>query len=104
MAVRSETVAYEANGLAMVSQFYVDDSTTGPRPGILVYPEAFGLGEHAKSRAERLAGLGYAALACDLHGQGRMVSSLEEVMGLIGPMMQNPSGTRARAQGGLAAL
>jgi len=104
MAVRSETLAYEADGLAMVSHFYVDDATAGPRPGILVFPEAFGLGEHAKSRAERLAGLGYAALACDLHGQGRIVASLEEVMGLIGPMMQNPAGTRARAQGALEAL
>lgn len=104
MALKTETLRYEADGLSMVSQFYVDDAVAGPRPGILVFPEAFGLGDHAKSRAERLAGLGYVALACDLHGDGRIVSSLEEVMDLIGPMMQNPTGTRARAQGALDAL
>jgi dienelactone hydrolase len=104
MPIKTEKLNYEADGLEMISHFYVDEDVAGPRPGVLVFPEAFGLGEHAKSRAERLARLGYAALACDLHGSERMLSRIEEVMGIIGPMMQNPTGTRARAQGGLNAL
>jgi dienelactone hydrolase len=76
----------------------------GKRPGILVFPEASGLGEHAKSRAERLAGLGYVALACDLHGGGEVIDDMEKVMGLIGPLRGDPRRIRARAQGGLKAL
>ena len=104
MTLKTEILAYGADGLRMASHFYVDDQFSGPRPGVLVFPEAFGLGEHAKSRAERLAGLGFGALACDLHGDGRIISSLDEVMGVIGPMMQDPTRTRARAKGGLEAI
>ncbi len=104
MAVKNETLSYQADGLGMVSQYYVDDSKSGRRPGVLVFPEAFGLGEHAKSRAERLAGLGYAALACDLHGEGKVYSDLQQVMPLLGPLREDPARIRARAKGGLDAL
>ncbi len=104
MALKTEILRYQADGLDMVSHFYVDDRTTGARPGILVFPEAFGLSEHAKSRAERLAGLGYAALACDYYGEGKMLPGLDAVMAAIGPLIQDPTGTRARAGGGLDAL
>jgi dienelactone hydrolase len=98
-----ETLSYEADGLRMVSHLYQDGSGSG-RPGVLVFPEAFGLGDHAKSRAERLAALGYVALACDLHGEGRVVGEIEEAIGLIGPLRSDPLRTRARALGGLSAL
>ena len=47
----------------MHGELYAGPNTAGFRPGILVFPEAFGLGEHAMSRAERLAQLGYVAKA-----------------------------------------
>jgi dienelactone hydrolase len=101
--MQRKTLTYEADGLRMVSHLY-HDGGGARRPGMLVFPEAFGLGDHAKSRAERLAGLGYVALACDLHGEGRVVSEIDEAIGLIGPLRSDPSRTRARAAGGLRAL
>lgn len=41
-----------------------------PRPGVLVCPDAGGLGEHTRSVARRLAEAGYVAFALDLHGPG----------------------------------
>jgi dienelactone hydrolase len=102
--MKTETLTYEADGLQMVSHLYYDEGQTGRRPGVLVFPEAFGLGHHAKSRAERLAGLGYVALACDLHGEGKVLASLQEARGLLGPLLGERSRTRARAAGGLEAL
>jgi dienelactone hydrolase len=102
--MRHETLTYQADGLTMHSELYFEGGVTGKRPGILVFPEAFGLSEHAKSRAQRLAGLGYIALACDLHGEGKIIPSLEEVMSVIGPLREAPERIRARAQGGLTAL
>jgi dienelactone hydrolase len=102
--MHTEILTYQADGLTMESHLYLDPSQTGKRPGVLVFPEAFGLGEHAKSRAERLAGLGYVALACDLHGEGKNLSGMDEVMGALGPLFADPLRTRARAQGGLTAL
>lgn len=98
-----ETITYEADGLSMVSQLYFDPAISGRRPGVLVFPEAFGLGEHACSRAERLAQLGYVALACDLHGNGGKVG-MAEVMQVIAPLREKPARIRTRAQGGLDAL
>jgi dienelactone hydrolase len=71
---------------------------------VLVFPEAFGLGDHAKSRAERLAGLGYVAMACDLHGDGRLVHDLTEALGLVGPLRAEPARARTRAASALQAL
>ena len=98
-----ETLAYQADGLAMQSQLFFEPAS-GPRPGVLVFPEAFGLGAHAISRAERLAALGYVALACDLHGNGRVIDNLQEAIEALQPLFADPSRTRARADGGLQAL
>jgi dienelactone hydrolase len=102
--MHTEILTYQADGLTMESHLYLDAGQTGKRPGVLVFPEAFGLGEHAKSRAERLAGLGYIALACDLHGEGKNIFAMDEVMGVLGPVFADPLRMRARAQGGLTAL
>ena len=103
-----ETLTYQADGLTMRSQLFFAPEGAAPgggkRAGVLVFPEAFGLGEHAVGRARRLAELGYVALACDLHGEGRMADGLEEAIGLLQPLFADPSRTRARAAGGLQAL
>jgi dienelactone hydrolase len=101
--VRRETLIYAADGLTMQSQLFFEPAP-GPRAGILVFPEAFGLSEHVISRAERLAAMGYVALACDLHGDGRIVEDLQEAIALLQPLLDEPERTRARARGGLQAL
>jgi dienelactone hydrolase len=88
----------------MQSQLYVNEAGPARRPGVLVFPEAFGLGAHAKAQAERLAGLGYAALSCDLHGGGTVHESFETIGALLGALGAAPERIRARARGGLEAL
>ncbi|HLZ67163.1 MAG TPA: dienelactone hydrolase family protein [Aliidongia sp.] len=101
--MHQETLIYQADGLTMRSRLWFEP-TSSPRAGVLVFPEAFGLDEHAVERAERLAALGYATLACDLHGEGRVVGALQEAMALLQPLFDDPSRTRARATGSLLAL
>ena len=101
--MQHEMMSYQADGLTMQSQLFFEPAS-GPRAGVLVFPEAFGLGEHAIGRAERLAKMGYVALACDLHGDGKVVTGLEEAIGLLKPLFEAPDRTRARAGGGLQAL
>jgi dienelactone hydrolase len=103
--MKTESVRYEADGLQMVGHFAWDDRATDPRPAVLVFPEAFGLGDHAKQRAERLASeFGYAALACDLHGEQAVISDLAQVMPLLGPLRSEASKVRARTRKALEAL
>lgn len=98
-----ETLTYQADGLTMNSQLFFEP-VSDRRAGVLVFPEAFGLGEHAISRAERLAALGYVALACDLHGEGRIIDDLQQAVGLVQTLMADPARIRARAAGGLTVL
>ena len=102
--MHSEILKYDANGRHMESHLFFDPAKSGKRPGILVFPEAFGLSDHTKEKATRLAELGYVTLASDLFGEGKTVTSMDEVMGFVGPMMQDPLKTRAYAEAGLKAL
>lgn len=102
--MRSDVVSYEADGLVMESHLYVDESRAGSRAAVLVFPEAGGLGDHAKAKARKLAERGYVTLACDLHGQGRLIAEREAVMAELGALFDAPDRIRARAKGGLDAL
>jgi dienelactone hydrolase len=101
--MKHQILTYPADGLAMQSQLFFEPGS-GPRPGVLVFPEAYGLNSHALSRAEKLASLGYIALACDLHGDGRVEEDLSVAIGMLDGLYADPSKTRARAIGGLRAL
>jgi dienelactone hydrolase len=101
--VQRETLTYEADGLTMKSELFFEPHSK-PRPGVLVFPEAYGLNRHALARAERLASSGYVALACDLHGEARVIEDLGVSIGMLDGLYADPSKTRARATGGLKAL
>jgi dienelactone hydrolase len=102
--MHTETLDYTADGLHMLGHLALDADATGRRPGVLVFPEAFGLASHAMARAEQLAELGYVALAADLHGERFVAPSLDEALRMIAPLRENPALIRARAQGALDAL
>src|SRR5579862_5506229 len=98
--VRDETVTYNADGVTLMSRLFYEEHG-GPRPAVLVFPEAFGLGNHAVSRAQRLAEMGFVSLACDIHGNALLLNGLEEAVGLLQPLYDDRKRMRAR---GLAAL
>ena len=102
-----ETLSYQADGLTMKGELFFEPSSVGHggrRAGVLVFPEAFGLSQHALSRAKRLAEQGYVALACDLHGDGKLVDELEPAIALLKPLYAEPTKTRERAGRALDAL
>jgi len=61
-------------------------------------------GAFAKERAEKLAGLGYVALAADMYGNGRTTTDREEASKLAGALRGNSELLRARVQAALKAL
>ena len=101
--MRIEDIEYDIDGTRYVGHLAVDDERPGPRPGVLVSHEGGGLDDHAKGRAERLAGLGYAAFALDYYGDGKPVPP-SEMMDRLGGLMGDPDRIRALAQGGLDIL
>ncbi len=79
-----------------------DDADTGKRPGIILFHEGGGTGEHVKERARRLAGLGYAAFCPDMFGAP--VAGLEQAMGFVRDLLGNRAKLRTRALGALKAF
>ncbi len=67
---------YEVDGETFESCFYCEQRND-PVPGVLVIPDIIGLREQAKDKARRLAQIGYAALAMDLHGRQRTLDRAE---------------------------
>ncbi len=101
--MRIEDIEYTVGGTRMLGHLAIDDERPGSRPGVLVCHEGPGLDEHAKGRAERLAGLGYAAFALDYHGDGKPLGR-DEMMGRLGELMGEPDRIRELARAGLAIL
>lgn len=102
--MNTKKIEYSNGKLTFIGQLYWDDSHGGKRPGILVFPEAFGLGEHALQRAEQLAKLGYVALAADPHGEGRLYSDMASLSPAMQALFANRDDWRSRAQAALDAL
>ena len=92
--MRAETLTYPSDGLTMSSELLFEPGAA-KQSGVLVFPEAFGLGEHALSSARRLAELGYVTLACDLHGGRRLISDLNQARGAVGALREEPARIRA---------
>ena len=94
--MRTEEIAYEADGQQMLGHLAVDDTRPGRRPAILVAHEGPGLDDNAIRRADRLAELGYLAFALDYHGGGKPLAR-DAMMDRLGPLMGDADRIRARA-------
>ena len=102
--MKTETIEYKDGDVTLRGYLAYDETKTGKRPGILVMPEALGLGTHAKSRAERLAQLGYVALAGDPYGGGKEYATVAEAIKSATELMSDPVKTRSRGRAALDKL
>ena len=102
--MKTETISYSDGGVTLKGFLAYDEKRTDKRPGVLVMPEAFGLGKNAKARAQRLAELGYVALGGDPFGDGKEFTDLQEAIKVAGALMADPAKFRARARAGIDKL
>jgi dienelactone hydrolase len=109
--MNSKTLEYTNGKLQFIGKLYWneeweerDEKLAGKRPGVIVFPEAYGLGEHACRRAEQLAQLGYIALAADPHGDGKLYADIPSVGPAIQALYADRADWRSRALAALDAL
>ena len=100
-AVQTKQVTYKDGNLECHGFLAWDDAIEGPRPGVLVVHEWWGLDAYAKRRAEMLAKLGYIAFAADMYGEGKTVNHPKDAGEMAGKVRMNVEDWRKR---GLAAL
>lgn len=96
-------VQYKQHDTVFEGYLAYDDAARGKRPGVLVVHEWWGLNDFVKQAAQRLARLGYVALAADMYGQGKVTTDPQEAGRWAGQVKGTPR-MRERAQAGLMAL
>ena len=99
----TQTISYKQGDTVLNGYLAYDDAIKGKRPGVMVVHEFWGLNDFAKKAAERVAGLGYVALAVDMYGQGKVGKTPDEARELAGQVRGTPL-MRERARAGLDAL
>jgi dienelactone hydrolase len=103
-AIKSEPVDYKDGDTQLQGWLVYDDAVQGKRPGVVVYPEWWGLTEYPKHRAEMLAKQGYVAFAADMYGKGVTTEDPKKAGELAEPIRNDRKRMRSRAALGLEQL
>ena len=69
-AIKTRVVEYKEGTTTLEGFLAYDDVSNSKRPGILIVHEWTGLGDYVKTRARKLAGMGYVAFCVDIYGKG----------------------------------
>jgi dienelactone hydrolase len=103
-AVQTKAVEYLDGDTSLTGYLYWDDAIEGPRPGVLVIHEWWGLNDYAKKRARMLAELGLVAFAADMYGDGRVTDKPDQARTWMQEVTADVEGWRERALLGLEQL
>lgn len=103
--VKTRQIDYQAaDGTKLVGYFAWDETIRGPRPGVVVVHEWWGLNDYAKRRARDLAALGYSALAIDMYGEGKNTEHPQDAMAFMNAATKDSAASAKRFEAGLDAL
>jgi dienelactone hydrolase len=103
-ALKSETVTYKDGEAVCEGYLAWDDALAGKRPGILVVHDWMGVSETTREVVDRLAGLGYLALAADIYGRGIRPKDRTEAQAQAGVWRKDRAALRTRTRAGLEFL
>ena len=94
-------IDYEHGGAALRGYFAPGEGA-GTRPGVLIVHAWLGITDSIRSRADRLAAMGYSAFACDVFG--RPVDVAGGPFPMIKPFLDDRALFRSRVRAGLDVL
>lgn len=98
MTIQTRTIDYSQDGENFEGFLAWDDSSSGPRPAVVISHAWGGAGEFEQDRARDLAELGYAGFALDLYGKGIRGTNPEENTKLMQPFLGDRALLQSRMQ------
>ena len=105
MSITTRTIEYTtSDGITLKSHFAGPGNAPHELSGILVAPAWWGLSEHAKKSAERLAEAGYAALAMDLYGDAQLTDEASVASANMTALLEAPEKLNERTRLALETL
>jgi dienelactone hydrolase len=102
--IKTQAVNYMAGGASLTGYLARDASQSGPRPGIVIFSEWWGITEYLKRRARQIAELGYVAFAADMYGGGKTAADATEANELMNGLFADMDGTSAKVRAAVEQL
>ena len=94
--VKGTEVTYASDSTNLKGYIAFDENKTGKRPGILIVHEWWGHNDYVRERANKLAELGYTAIAVDMYGDGKQADHPEDAGKFAMSVMTNLPEATAR--------
>ena len=102
--VQTREVVYRQGDTVLKGFIAWNDAARGRRPGVLVVHEWWGLNQHARNQARRLAEAGYVGFALDMYGNGKVTTHPQDAQALVAAVTKDPAVLAARFNAALAEL
>ncbi len=102
--VQTKEITYKQGDTALVGYLAWDDAASGKRPGVLVVHEWWGMNDHARAQARRLAEAGYVGFALDMFGGGKVAGHPKDAMSFVQEATKDPAVEKARFDAARAVL
>ena len=102
--VSSSKIQYLDQSKKLQGTLYWSPAYKEKRPGIVLYPEWWGLANYPHDRARKLAELGYVVLAADMYGKGYVTKSSKKAQRWMEKVTRDPFNWVQRASAALDQL
>jgi dienelactone hydrolase len=102
--VKTQEIEYQQGDTPLQGFLAYDDAAKGKRPGVIVVHEWWGMNEHARNQAIRLAKAGYVAFALDMYGKGKIATHPKDAQTFMAEATKDPAVVVARFNAGLEIL
>jgi dienelactone hydrolase len=88
--VKTKEIEYKQGDTPLKGFLAYDDAAKGKRPGVLVVHEWWGMNEHARNQAVRLAKAGYVGFAVDMYGKDKIAAHPADAMAFMKEATKDP--------------
>ena len=81
--IKTQEIEYRQGDTPLQGFVAWDDSVKGKRPGVLIVHEWWGLNQHSRDQAVRLAKAGYVGFALDMYGKGKVAQHPDDAKSFV---------------------
>jgi dienelactone hydrolase len=103
-APRADKISWTDGGKNFDGYLVWDDASKAPRPGLVMFPNWYGVNDHAVAKAKTLAGKDYVILLADVYGRGLRPANADEAGKATAAAYADPAGQRSHVNAALKTL
>ena len=98
MSIHTEYTTYSVENTQLEGYLAWNKNSKEKRPGILVFPEWWGMNEYIQKRTEQIAELGFLAMGVDMYGEGKTTEIPDQAGSLMNDVINDKGTIKDRVQ------